>query len=549
MVLRPLVRSLIGIAVCVLSFSASASQLKISPAVDINPDPNVFETTITAKPMKMKVGDEKVTVFAYNGQVPGPEIRVKQGDRVIVHFKNQLPDGYPSTIHWHGIELNNASDGTPMTQDVVEPGDSFTYDFIVPRGGVYWYHPHVRGSQVVNAGLYGPLIVKEPFERDLVAAGVLPKRSKTLVLSDIALDDGELRNIEQTPMLETMNGTEGQHLLVNGKIFPTLKVRPGKPVRMRLINASISRYFRLALPGHTIYRVGGEGGLLANVRVEGGPVMGMRMSMDPDYSGHEGMVMIDQGYAKGELLLAPAQRADIVIVPEGRKGERLTMEWKDFARGRHRMMATSMGMMMTEAEDDGLRPSIPLFELKLRGKRRWHRYSIEEGQALAPNAGRLLAERTDTQIKLQADMMAMMKMKPKQTWFKIDGFSGVEKRENFRTASIGEAIEWETHNHTDMHHPFHLHGFSFQPLMFSKMNHEEGYMDMWEVNPENEFMDTINVPPHTSVFYAFEVGQRPDYGAVAGTSVGDGALGDWVFHCHIFQHGENGMMSFLRVRQ
>ena len=74
-------------------------------------------------------------------------------------------------------------------------------------------------------------------------------------------------------------------------------------------------------------------------------------------------------------------------------------------------------------------------------------------------------------------------------------------------------------------------------------------MDMWMVNPENEFMDTINVPPHTSVFYMFEVTGRADYAAAVGTISGEGTTGDWVFHCHIFQHGENGMMSFLRVSE
>ena len=79
------------------------------------------------------------------------------------------------------------------------------------------------------------------------------------------------------------------------------------------------------------------------------------------------------------------------------------------------------------------------------------------------------------------------------------------------------------------------------------MHHDHGFMDMWEVNEENEFVDTVDIPPHTSLFYRFVVTDRPGYGAAVGSMEGGGALGDWVFHCHIFQHGENGMMSFLRV--
>jgi len=540
------------------SVQAGTDNIKIKKAKDINPNPNIFETTIIAKPKKIKLANgKKVTVFAYNGQVPGPEIRVKQGDRVIVHFKNKLPEDFPSTIHWHGIELNNKSDGTPMTQTPVPSGGTYTYDFIAKRGGNYWYHPHVRGSQVVNAGLYGPLIVKQYVERDLKNENILPRKEKTIVLSDMSVVDGKLKNIETTPMLETMNGTEGEHLLVNGKVLPTFKARAGEPLRLRLINASITRYYRLSLPGHTMYRVGGEGGLLSKVRVEGGSVMGMRMPMPmdmmdgmmmPKYTGYTGPIMIDQGYDKGEIVIAPAQRADIVIIPNGKKGDTLTVQWKDFARGRHMMVMTPDGMMMTEADDDGLRPSIDLFKIKLKKNKR-SKYSINEGDALVANPGRLVSERQDSQIKLQANMMAMMMGKPKNTWFKIDDFSGVEKRTNFRVAKIGETIKWETHNHTDMHHPFHLHGFSFQPTMFMTMHHDKGFMDMWNVNAENEYVDTVNVPPHTSVFYLFNIDERAGYAAEVGTELGTGATGDWVFHCHIFQHGENGMMSFLRVTE
>jgi FtsP/CotA-like multicopper oxidase with cupredoxin domain len=556
----PFLSTIILIAIFAAPLVASATSANVKRANDINPDPHIFETTITAAPKRFRLASgEFVTVFAYNGLVPGPEIRVKQGDRLIVHFENALPDGYTSTIHWHGIELNNSSDGTPMTQDPVKPGEAFTYDFIVPRSGVFWYHPHIRGSQVVNAGLYGSLIVEERAERELIKNNILPRRDRTIVLSDMSVVDGELKDIESAPMLETMNGTEGNHILVNGRELPTFKVRSGEPLRLRLINASISRYFRLSLPGHTIFRVGGEGGLLSRVRVEGGPLAGMRMPMPGhdghDYAGYVGPIAIDQGYDYGELLLAPAQRADIVIIPQGHAGGRLTVEWKDFARGRHQMVMTPNGMMMTEADDDGLRPAESLFHLKLH-KPRKHRghsmhapYTISAGDPLREPVPRLVPDRQDTQIKLQANMMAMMQGMPKQTWFAIDDYSGVDGRTNYRTAQTGEVLKWETHNHTDMHHPFHLHGFSFQPVVYMTMHHDHGFMDMWSVNNENEFVDTVNVPPHTSVFYLFEVTERPEFAAEVGSADGGGAIGDWVFHCHIFQHGENGMMSFLRIAE
>ncbi|HEY6132111.1 MAG TPA: multicopper oxidase domain-containing protein, partial [Halioglobus sp.] len=409
----------------------------VAPALDTNPDPNIFETTLTAAPYSMTLANgQTVRVFAYNGQVPGPEIRVKRGDRVIVRFKNQLPDGFASTIHWHGVELNNQSDGTEHTQDPVDPGETYVYDFIAPRAGTFWYHPHVRGIEAVAAGLYAPLIVTQPEEAQLVQQSRLPGKEMTLVLSDLAVEQGMLKDLSQADMLETMNGTEGNILLVNGRELPTLSVAEGDGIRLRLINAAIARYYRLALSGHDIFRVGGQGGLLASVALEGGQLQGMRMPMDESYTGNTGTIEIDQGYERGEILLAPGERADVVIVPKARAGESVMLQWVDFARGRHQMAEDGAGhggghgvtepMGMVLAEDDGLRPSVDLLRIQVEtGSGNRAPFTITEGTVLTERPATLVPERTDTPIELQEDMEAMMADAPRSTWFKIDGFAGI----------------------------------------------------------------------------------------------------------------------------
>ena len=145
--------------------------------------------------------------------------------------------------------------------------------------------------------LYASLIVSQPEEHALKHQGKLPYRDKTLVLSDIAIRDGKIKDLNNVSMLETMNGTEGNYLLVNGKVNPKIFAVHGQGLRLRLINTSITRYFRLSLPGHDIYRVGGEGGLIETVLVEGGPLSGMRMPMSmsmPTYTGYTGPIQIDQ---------------------------------------------------------------------------------------------------------------------------------------------------------------------------------------------------------------------------------------------------------------
>ncbi|WP_171022245.1 multicopper oxidase domain-containing protein [Cohaesibacter sp. CAU 1516] len=102
------------------------------------------------------------TLWTYNGRAPGPEIRVKQGERIKVRFINELEE--PSSIHWHGIRIDNAMDGVSgLTQEAVKPGESFEYDFVVPDAGTYWYHAHNKSWNQVARGLYGPLIVEEPY--------------------------------------------------------------------------------------------------------------------------------------------------------------------------------------------------------------------------------------------------------------------------------------------------------------------------------------------------------------------------------------------------
>ena len=151
--------------------------------VDLNPDPNILEINLEAKITNMEIMPGKITpVWTYGGSLPVPLIKAKVGDRVIIHFKNNLPDS--TSIHWHGLRVPNNMDGVPgVTQDPVDVGDEFTYDFVLQDAGTFWYHPHINSAAQVGWGMYGPLIVEDPndpkeFGDDLV-----------LVYSDMSLDE------------------------------------------------------------------------------------------------------------------------------------------------------------------------------------------------------------------------------------------------------------------------------------------------------------------------------------------------------------------------
>jgi FtsP/CotA-like multicopper oxidase with cupredoxin domain len=516
---------------------------------DENDDPSVFEATITASATTWPLSPElDVAGLAYNGSVPGPLIRVQLGTEVIVHFENDLPAGFDTAIHWHGIEGNNASDGTPVTQDAVMPGDSFTYDFVVTRAGLFWYHPHVRGAQGVFEGLYAPLVVDDPDEPALRDLGVLPKDERVLVLSDLSELAGTPWSVEVDNPMEIMNGTEGEHLLVNGREDPVFEVAAGEPVRLRIVNSSITRFWRLAVPGHTLYRIGGQGGLLDRVRVEGGTV-GATSGADA--------TQVDLGYERGEILLVPGERADVVLVPNGDVGDALELVWKDFARGRHGMWMEGDTMVMGDVADDGTRPSetAATFRLVAGDRAGW---ALAEGDPVLGAVGRSVgavstagaldwsgdrAMTFDENMDMWQDADGIWQM---STELHVDGAAWMEDMMGGPSqpeaptavhAQIGDVIEWELRNTSHMAHPLHIHGFSFQPISYEHVDEESGSITTWDVGYD-EYIDTILLPGDTSVFVRMPLADPVGGGAAAGR---------WMRHCHIFQHGENGMMSELVV--
>ena len=146
--------------------TSGGSPYEAPAVVDVNPAANVVETTLVADETMVDVGNGvRAKAFTYNGTVPGPEFHLTVGDRVIVHLVNHL-DASSTSIHWHGIELDNESDGTPVTQDNVAPGGTFRYEFQVVRPGIYWYHPHFEGStNQVFRGLEGAIYVTDSYNQ------------------------------------------------------------------------------------------------------------------------------------------------------------------------------------------------------------------------------------------------------------------------------------------------------------------------------------------------------------------------------------------------
>jgi len=251
-----------------------------------------YELIAAAGEVRIEDGQQAPTrVMHYNQSIPGPLLRIPQGRESVIRFRNQLDE--PSTVHWHGMRIDNAMDGVPgMTQAPVAPGEEFEYRLTPPDAGTYWYHSHLRSWFQQDMGLAGVLIVDEAEP---------PRVDRDLVL---AIDDWRFDEAMQmdTASFGSMHdwahgGRLGNYLTANGKPEETFAVASGERVRLRLVNTANARIMNLLL----------EEPQLSIVALDGQPVA----PHEPD---------------GGRIRLAPGQRCDLIVDLVGDPGQRSRIE-------------------------------------------------------------------------------------------------------------------------------------------------------------------------------------------------------------------------------
>jgi FtsP/CotA-like multicopper oxidase with cupredoxin domain len=200
-----------------------------------------------------------VTMYAFNGQHPGPLLMVPQGAEIVVELRNALDQ--PTTIHWHGVRLDNRFDGVPdLTQAPVPPGGHFTYRLRFPDAGIYWYHPHVREDVQQELGLYGNLLIRSPRPDYYGPAN----REDVLILDDLLLTESGIVPFGAEAATHALMGRFGDVMLVNGEPSYQLDVSRGEVVRFFLTNVSNTRTLNLSFPGARIKVVASDIGTFAS---------------------------------------------------------------------------------------------------------------------------------------------------------------------------------------------------------------------------------------------------------------------------------------------
>lgn len=242
------------------------------------------EFALSAEPIRWEYAESKtILAWGYNGQVPGPEIRVAEGDRVRIVFTNKLPKA--TTLHWHGIDVPFEQDGVPgVTQKAIKPGETYTYEFVAKPAGTRFYHTHggvAMGdeAQQLDMGLSGAFIIeprgyqKPDKEYTLIfdewqTAPMISSRKTSFPINQALAHRDENRNGAIINMMN-MGMMMGSGLMmdynlftINGRSFPNtepIKVREGDVVRLRLINAGTSTTHPMHLHGHQFKVVAVDG--------------------------------------------------------------------------------------------------------------------------------------------------------------------------------------------------------------------------------------------------------------------------------------------------
>ncbi len=206
-------------------------------------------------PVSKQIGDDHLRMLAYNGSVPGPTLHVDQGSELIVHVQN---DGdIETTVHWHGLRLENRYDGVAFeTQPPIPVGGSYTQKLKFPDAGLYWYHPHIREDYGLELGLYGTIVV-EPSDPSFWPA---VDRHLTFTLDDLLVEDGKIAPFRRSGPTYTAMGRFGNVMLTNGEAEFTGEAAVGEVVRLYVVNTANTRIFRFAVNGARMKLVGGDSG-------------------------------------------------------------------------------------------------------------------------------------------------------------------------------------------------------------------------------------------------------------------------------------------------
>jgi FtsP/CotA-like multicopper oxidase with cupredoxin domain len=535
------------------------------------------EFDLRVAPVTKELEGETVRMLAYNGSIPGPTIKVPQDSEIVVNVVNE--GDLETTVHWHGIRVENRYDGTHQTQHPMETGESFTYRLRFPDPGVYWYHPHIRQDYGQELGLYGNILVV-PAETDYWPP---VHREVLLTLDDVLLEDGKIAPFSRTETTYVAMGRFGTTLLVAGKPELSLSAKQGEVVRFFLTNTANTRVFKVGVAGARMKLVGGDSGRHEREEFVEDVILAPseRVVVDVLFE-RPGEATLEhrtpeRTYALAQISVSEEQAEPTIAFDELRVNEDLSAERERiapyleaepdktlafvaemdmggpeasaetavFACPMHQEIQATWegkcpkcGMKLLAAPADTAPPTAYACPMHPEITATWAGECPKCGMTLRPTgAGEALHEHDGHEhehshdaadgIEWEDDMVEVNRTTtPANTrWLLVDRETGSENRAIDWQFRVGDQVKIRLVNEMDsdhpMHHPFHVHGAG-RFLILSR----DGV-----VEPNLVWKDTVLVRTGETVDILLDVSNP----------------GIWMAHCHIAEHHESGMMFSFNV--
>ena len=525
-------------------------QARSPELVDLS-DGDRFELRIA--PVAKPLGDATVRMLAYNGSIPGPTLKVREGSEITVDIENR--GDVEDTVHWHGLRLENRYDGTHQTQSPIAFGERFSAVLTFPDPGVYWYHPHMREDYGQEMGLYGNVVV-EPADPDYWPAA---HRELALTLDDILLEDGKVAPFSRSETTYAAMGRFGDVLLVCGETNLALEAKLGEVVRYYLTNTANTRVFKVALPGARMKLVGGDSGHVEREQIVEDVVLAPseRVVVDVLFE-TPGELVLEHRTPGRVYQLATVTVSEQRAEPSFDEAFAVLRTNADMAAERERIARSF------DAEPDKTLAFIaemdmgaPQGEGPVVYTCPMHPEVVSETAGHCPECGMKLlpaelvaaagahehehgheghgheqgghSHSTADGIEWEDDMVEVNRMTTpaNMRWKIVDRDTGAENQAIDWRFRVGDRIKLRLLNEMagdhPMHHPFHVHGAG-RFLILSR----DGV-----VEPSLVWKDTVLVRAGETVDILLEL-TNP---------------GIWMAHCHIAEHHESGMMFSFEVTQ
>lgn len=499
------------------------SKVKPTEVVELN-DGDTFE--LEASIVSQEVGNRTIKRLAYNGQIPGPVLKVQKGAKVTVNFINNID--METSLHSHGLRGDYLMDGAVPITPAVPIGGTFSYQLEFPDAGVFWYHPHVREDYQQEMGLYGNFIVEEEEYWNEV------DKEEYLIFDDI-LEGG---SFDSKAVTNTLMGRFGDTLLINDTEDYKLTVNQGEITRVYITNVANTRTFDIMFEGAEIKLVGGDTGRIEHEKMIESQIIGTseRYVMELYYKTPGTYPIVNRGKTMGTVIVVPTDTnhqvafsqlrsstpdyADIrsniktLLAAKPDKNLRLDIEMKGVMGS---MMndagGNQNGMMMGGADDDMMREHCQMMT-QMSG---CEPYLDENGEA----------EHGQDGIEWEDDMAMMNQMSSDENieWIIEDTDSKDRNHQINWSFKQGDLVKVRIYNDEKsvhpMQHPIHFHGQRFIVLT------KDG-----KVNENLQWKDTVLIPKGQTVDLLVDMSNT----------------GEWMAHCHIAEHLHSGMMFNFEVK-